>query len=144
MRTIYILIFAWVMLSLPAHAQSSEAFLNELRENYVQALQNSDTEGILKVYSDNVMIHHIDGTMLKGADEVRDFYNKFFEENKARIRFENVSEDKLTDGLYFYHDKVFLDLESDEQTRRLEVVNIAKKIDGKWLVIKSYRWPMPK
>jgi uncharacterized protein (TIGR02246 family) len=137
-----IISFSFVMIIglLTINGQTSNPEIEKLKDNYITAVEKSSTDGILKIYSEDAAIRHIDGTVLQGEKEIRDLYNKFFAENKATISFENVSLDKLGDDLIFYHDKVFLDLEGKEDTENLEVVNIAKKIDGKWRVIKSYRW----
>ncbi|MCM8570697.1 nuclear transport factor 2 family protein [Gramella jeungdoensis] len=143
MKKLILFTFGLVLIMAGANAQSFSKDLQQLRQNYIQALKNSDTEKILQVYSKDAAIHHIDGTMLNGSKEIGDFYNEFFKNSKATIAFENISEDKLAKDLVFYHDKVFLDIEGEDVTRNIEVVNIAKKADGKWRVIKSYRWPMP-
>ena len=143
MKKLILFTFGMVLMMAGAHAQSFSKDLQQLRQSYIEALQNSDTDKILQVYSKDAAIHHIDGSMLNGSKEIGDFYNEFFKNSKATIAFENISEDKLAKDLVFYHDKVFLDIEGEDATRNIEVVNIAKKINGKWRVIKSYRWPMP-
>ncbi len=125
-----------------ALGQSGNKELEKLRNGYITALKNSDTPVILKMYADDATIHHIDGTLYTGTSEIKGLYDQFFEKNKAEIKFENVSEDELSKGVLFYHDNVFLDLDTEEETVLLEVVNIAEKIDGKWRVTKSYRWPV--
>ncbi|MDX1543850.1 MAG: nuclear transport factor 2 family protein [Christiangramia sp.] len=143
MKKLILFTFGMVLMMAGTHAQSFSKDLQQLRQSYIEALQNSDTDKILQVYSKDAAIHHIDGSMLNGSKEIGDFYNEFFKNSKATIAFENISEDKLAKDLVFYHDKVFLDIEGEDATRNIEVVNIAKKINGKWRVIKSYRWPMP-
>lgn len=123
-------------------AQDFSAELQELREDYKQALSSSNTQNILQVYSEDAAIHHIDGRMLNGSQEIAAFYDSFFAINKASIDFKNISEDMIADDLVFYHDEVYLQVEG-EGLEKIEVVNITKKINGKWRVIKSYRWPMP-
>ncbi|SDR89819.1 nuclear transport factor 2 family protein [Gramella sp. MAR_2010_147] len=144
MRNLILIVFSMVFVTSTFLAQSSNQDLNNLRESYIKALKNSDTNAILKVYSKDATIHHVDGTMLTGAKEIKAFYDEFFKSSKASIQFENISEDELTQDVMFYHDKVFLRIEGEEEIRNIEVVNIAKKLDGKWRVIKSYRWPKPK
>lgn len=132
-----------LILNFSLNAQSYESALAELRENYVEALANSDTKAILEIYSKDAVVHHIDGSMLSGSREIGDFYDDFFENSKATIRFKNISEDELARDLVFYHDEVYLQIEGEEP-RDIEVVNVAEKKNGEWRVIKSYRWPMPK
>ncbi|TBW28916.1 nuclear transport factor 2 family protein [Gramella sp. KN1008] len=143
MKKLILFTFGLVLIMAGSNAQSFSKDLQQLRQNYIEALKNSDTEKILQVYSKDAAIHHIDGTMLNGSKEIGDFYNEFFKNSKATIAFENISEDKLAKDLVFYHDKVFLDIQGEDATRNIEVINIAKKINEKWRVIKSYRWPMP-
>lgn len=143
MKKTILCIFGFILITSSLCSQSANKDLQQLRDSYITALKNSDTEGILKVYSDDASIHHIDGSLLNGAQEIKSFYDQFFENSKASIEFENVSEDRLAKDLFFYHDKVFLDIQGEDERRNIEVVNIAKKINGKWRVIKSYRWPMP-
>lgn len=136
-------IIGFVLAIYSANAQGFSKDLHQLRQDYIEALKNSDTDKILKIYAKDAAVHHIDGSMLNGSEQIGDFYDEFFENSKASIRFENVSEDKIGKDLVFYHDKVFLNIEGEADTRNIEVVNIAKKLNGKWRVIKSYRWPMP-
>lgn len=143
MKKLALFIFIWFLIMAGSNAQSYTKDLQELRQDYVEALKNSDTEKILQVYSKDAAVHHIDGTMLNGSKEIGDFYNEFFNTSKATIAFENISEERLAKDLVFYHDKVFLNIEGEDATRNIEVINIAKKVNGKWRVIKSYRWPMP-
>ncbi|MBT8319089.1 MAG: nuclear transport factor 2 family protein [Gramella sp.] len=143
MKNFFLLSLSVILINVSALAQTGSSDIQDIRDAYIEALKNSDTPGILKIYSDDVVIHHIDGTMLDGASEVGSFYDQFFEENKATISFENVSEDEIADNIMFYHDKVFLQMEGEDKIRNIEVVNIAEKVDGNWRVIKSYRWPMP-
>lgn len=143
MKKLALLTIGFMLIILSSNAQSFSKDLQQLRQNYIDALKNSDTEKILEVYSRDAAIHHIDGTMLNGSKQIGDFYNEFFKSSKATIAFENISEDKLAKDMVFYHDKVFLDIEGEDSTRNIEVINIAKRINGKWRVIKSYRWPMP-
>lgn len=124
-----------------SHAQSASSEIQDLRDNYFKALKTSNTKGILKVYSDDAAIHHVDGTMLNGTKEIKGFYDEFFDNSKASISFKNISQDELAKDLVFYHDNVYLNIEGEDETQNIEVVNIAKKINGKWRVIKSYRWP---
>lgn len=143
MRKMIFIVFGFLMITNTNYAQTVYKNLQDLRDSYAEAFKNSDTETILKLYSDDASVYHTDGSVHNGTKEIRDLYNGFFEENKARIDFKNVSEDKLTDDIFFYHDKVFVNVEGEENTRDIEVVNIAKRINGKWRVIKSYRWPKP-
>lgn len=136
-------IIGFVLAICSTNAQGFSKDLQQLRQDYIEALKNSDTNKILEIYAKDADVHHIDGSMLNGSEQIRGFYDEFFENSKATIKFENVSEDKIGKDLVFYHDKVFLKIEGEADTRKIEVVNIAKKINGKWRVIKSYRWPMP-
>lgn len=142
MKNLFLICVSVIFFNAVGFAQAEMSSIQDIRDAYIKAVKNSDTSGILKVYTDDVVIHHVDGTMLDGSGEVGPFYDQFFEENKATISFENISEDKLADDLIFYHDKVFLKLEGEDEIRNIEVVNIAQKKDGKWRVIKSYRWPI--
>ena len=143
MKKLIILLLGLALWSPASYSQSGNRDLQELRDAYIKALANSNTEGILKVYSDNASVHHLDGTMLQGAQEIKNFYDEFFAENKASIEFKNVSEDPLAKNVIFYHDEVFLQLDGEDAVRKIEVINIAEKMDGKWKVTKSYRWPRP-
>lgn len=143
MKKTILFIFGFILITNSVCSQSANKDLQQLRDSYIKALKNSDTKGILKIYSDDASIHHIDGNIYNGAQEIKSFYDEFFANSKASIEFENVSEDQLAKDLFFYHDKVFLNIEGEDETRNIEVVNIAKKINGKWRVTKSYRWPAP-
>lgn len=143
MKRLLFAVFGLFMMVNTVHSQTVYKNLQDLRDAYVEALKNSDTEAILKIYSDDATIHNIDGTLVNGSNEIRGLYNDFFKNSRASIEFKNISEDKLADDIFFYHDKVFLNIEGDDNTRDIEVVNIAKRIDGRWRVIKSYRWPKP-
>ena len=142
MKKLILFAIGFALILVSSNAQTFSKDLQQLRQSYIEALKNSDTNKILEIYAKDAPIHHIDGAMLNGRKQIGDFYNEFFKEPKASIAFENVSEDKIGKDLVFYHDKVFLDIEGEGTTRNIEVVNIAKKINGKWRVIKSYRWPI--
>jgi len=143
MKKLLFLIPAFLLISFISSGQNTNKDLQESRDIYSEAFKNSDVETILKVYSDDAVVHHLDGTLYTGSNEIRNLYEEFFQNSEATVGFENVSEDKLSDDLIFYHDKVFLDIKGEEETRNIEVVNVAQKINGKWRVIKSYRWPKP-
>ena len=143
MKKILIMVFGVMIFTSTTYGQTVYKSLQDLRDAYIEGFKNSDTEAILKVYSDDASVHNLDGTLLSGSDEIRDFYNGFFEESEGTIEFKNISEDQLSDDIFFYHDKVFLNIEGDDNTQDIEVVNIAKRTDGRWRVIKSYRWPKP-
>ncbi|MCH4822808.1 nuclear transport factor 2 family protein [Gramella lutea] len=143
MKSLLLTIIGLFVIVNAVNSQTVYKNLQDLRDAYVEALKNSDTETILNLYSDDASIHSVDGKLVNGSNEIRSLYNDFFKNSKATIEFKNVSEDKLSDDIFFYHDKVFLNIEGDENTRDIEVVNIAQRVDGKWRVIKSYRWPKP-
>lgn len=142
MRRILILFLFGVLLNFSTAAQNLSAEIQELRDSYIEALKNSDTKAILKIYANDAMVHHIDGSILEGSKEIGDFYDSFFESSKATIDFNNVSTDRLAKDLVFYHDEVYLNIEGEDM-RKIEVINIAEKRNGQWRVTKSYRWPMP-
>lgn len=127
MKKLILVTFGLLLIMGNSNAQPFSKDLQQLRQNYIEALKNSNTEKILEVYSNDAIVHHVDGTLLHGSKEIGDFYNEFFRNSKASIAFENISEDKLADDLVFYHDKVFLDIEGEDATRKIEVVNIAKR-----------------
>ncbi|GAA4321582.1 hypothetical protein GCM10023115_49250 [Pontixanthobacter gangjinensis] len=141
-RTVFI-VLGLLFMAMTTNAQTVFKSLQDLRDAYSEAFANQDTEAILKIYSDDASIHHTDGSMINGTAEIRNLYNGFFKENSGRIDFKNVSEDQLTDDIFFYHDKVFVNINGEDNTRDIEVVNIAERKDGKWRVTKSYRWPKP-
>lgn len=143
MKNIILFIAAGILIIGNAIGQSQNNDLENLRNAYITAVKNSDTQGILKVYSDDAVIHNTNGEMSEGTSEIRDQYDEFFGNTKATISFENVSEDELAKDIFFYHDKVFLEMDSEDETIYIEVVNIAEKVNGEWRVTKSYRWPMP-
>ncbi len=143
MKRLILAVLGIFIITSTSYSQKVYKSLQNLRDSYVEAVKNSDTETILSLYSEDASIHSVDGSMATGSSEIRNMYDEFFKNNKARIDFKNVSEDKLTDNIFFYHDKVFLNIEGEENTRDIEVVNIAERINGKWRVTKSYRWPKP-
>ncbi len=143
MKRLIFIVFGFLLITNVSYGQKVYKNLQNLRDAYSEAVKNSDTETILKLYADDATIHNFDGTIVTGTDEIRKLYNDFFAESKATISFRNVSEDLLTDDIFFYHDKVFLNIKGEDNTIDMEVVNIAKRTNGKWRVIKSYRWPKP-
>ncbi|SDR65599.1 YybH family protein [Christiangramia echinicola] len=143
MKKLLFMIFSLIIFTSTTYGQTVYKSLQDLRDAYIEGFKNSDTEALLKVYSDDASIHHVDGSILSGANEIRKLYDGFFKESKGTIEFKNISEDQLSEDIFFYHDKVFLNIEGEENTRDIEVVNIAERRDGNWLVIKSYRWPKP-
>ena len=143
MKKFIFLFLGLVLFTNTSKGQSADKEIQQLRDAYVEAFGNSDIQGILEVYSENAVIHNTDGNMVQGSNEIKESYEQFFANSDASISFENISEDALADDMIFYHDKVFLKMDGEEDVSNIEVVNIAKKIDDKWRVIKSYRWPMP-
>lgn len=143
MKRVVLMVFGLLFFSSTFYGQTVYKSLQDLRDAYIEGFKNSDTEAILKVYSNDASVHNIDGTLLNGEDEIRDFYNGFFKDSKGTVEFKNMSEDQLSDDIFFYHDKVFLNIEGEDNTQDIEVVNIAKRTNGRWRVIKSYRWPKP-
>ena len=143
MKKIVLMMFGLMIFTNTIYGQTVYKSLQDLRDAYVEAFKNSDTDAILKLYSDDATVHSIDGTMFKGQDEISNLYDTFFADAKGSIDFKNVSEDQLSDDIFFYHDKVFLNIKGEDNTRDIEVVNIAKRTGDRWRVIKSYRWPKP-
>ena len=143
MKRLSFLVLGLFLMTATTYGQTVFKSLQDLRDTYSQAFENSDIETILKLYSDDASVHHIDGSMYTGTSEIRDLYREFFKNSSGSVEFKNVSEDQLSDDIFFYHDRVFLNIDGEDNTEDIEVVNIAERRDGKWRVTKSYRWPKP-
>ena len=100
MKQLLFIVFGVIMFTNTTSAQTVYKNLQDLRDSYAQALSKSDTDAILQIYSDDASIHHVNGDMYTGENEIRNLYDDFFSNNKATIEFKNVSEDKLADDLF--------------------------------------------
>lgn len=84
----------------PANPEGDGEELNQLREKYVQAENAGDIDGILRTFSDDIVVMPPESPSVRGIDAAKEFLEEFLE--AFTVDIELKSEEVVVEGELAY------------------------------------------